>query len=106
MKLHSTSVRRFTSRETSVAVTCLELTADLRVLARNSVRDAWWTSGFGKSFCVSTSVVHYYDPSCRNMGSNQSVSERVSGIYPGGKGGRCVGLTNLTFLIYGLSGNQ
>jgi len=24
----------------------------------------------------------------------------------GGKGGRCVGLTNLTFLIYGLSGNQ
>jgi hypothetical protein len=66
------------------------------------------TGGVGKSFCASTSVVQYYDLSGRNMalGSTRPLSEIVPGIYPRGKCGRCVGLTNLTFLIYGLSGNQ
>ena len=108
IKLHSTPVRRLASHVTSVAVICQELTTGLRLLARNSVRDAWWTSGVGKSSCASTSIVHYYDPSGRNMalGSTWPLSEIVPEYILGGKGGWCVGLTNLTLLKYGLSGNQ
>ena len=67
-------------------IICQELTTDLRLLVRNSVRDAWWTSGVGKSFCTSTSIVHYYDPAGRSMvlGSTRPLSEIVPGIYPGG----------------------
>jgi len=67
-------------------IICQELTTGLRLLARNSVRDAWLTSGVGKSFCASTSIVHYYDPSGRNtvLASTRPLSEIVPGIYPRG----------------------
>ena len=86
IKLHSTPVRRFTSRERSVAVIYQELTTGLRLLARNSVRDAWSTRGVGKIFCANTSVVHCYDPSEHNtaLGSTRLLAEIVPGIYPRG----------------------
>jgi hypothetical protein len=42
-------------------------------------------------------IFHWYNPSGRTvvLDSNQSLTDIVQGIFPGGKGGRCVGLTNL-----------
>jgi hypothetical protein len=42
-------------------------------------------------------IFHLHNPSGRTMalGSTQPLTEKVPGTFPGGKGGRCVGLTTL-----------
>jgi hypothetical protein len=44
-----------------------------------------------------TGFFHWHNPSGRTMalGSTQPLTEMSTGIFPGGKGCRCVGLTNL-----------
>jgi hypothetical protein len=42
-------------------------------------------------------IFHLHNPSGRimDLGSTQPLTEMIPGIFPGGKGGRCIGLTTL-----------